>query len=100
MTDYVRLSPEALLDLQRTIQDANKQNLHEQIAEQEHILQILNKMDATELLGVVCKKLDENNTALRILTTQTHKLQETLLKQTELLQSLLPNQPEKPDNEQ
>lgn len=94
MTDYVRLSHEALLDLQRTIQEANKQTLNHKLGEQEQILKILNKADATELLGVVCKKLDENNTALRILATQIHKLQETLHEQTTLLKSLAPTQPE------
>ncbi len=89
MSDYVRLSPEALLDLQRAISEANKQSLHQQMEEQERIIQILNKADATELLGVVCKKLDENNTALRVLATQVHKLQDALAEQTKTIEKLL-----------
>ena len=89
MNDYVRLSPEALLDLQRTISEANKQSLHQQIEEQERIVQILNKTDATELLGVVCKKLDESNTAVRILATQVHKLQDAVMEQTKTIERLL-----------
>ena len=43
MSDYVRLSPEALLDLQRAISEANKQSLHQQMEEQERIIQIRNR---------------------------------------------------------
>lgn len=91
--DYVRLSPEALLDIQRTICEANKQSLHQQIEEQDRIIQMLNRADATELLGIVCKKLDENNTPLRVLATQLHKLQDTLLHQTALVEKLLEDEP-------
>lgn len=89
MADMVRLSPEALLDLQRTINDANKQSLHQQLEEQERIIQIINKTDATKLLNVVCKKLDENSTALRILATQVHKLNDALIEQGKIIEKLL-----------
>ena len=80
---YIRLSHEGLMDLQRTLLEANKERLHQQVEEQHHLIHAINRTDATGLLTEIKNKLEENNTALRILATQTNKLLDDINRQTE-----------------
>lgn len=92
--DYIRLAPEALKDIERVICEAGKHSLHQQMDEQERLIKSINRAEATQLLGAICQKLEENNTALRVLATQVHKLQDALMQQTALVEKLLSSQTE------
>lgn len=87
--DYIRLAPETLMDIERAIKEAQKQTLHQQMDEQEKIVQILNHTEATALLRQLTKKLEDNNTALRVLSAQVHKLQDALNTQAKMLEQFL-----------
>lgn len=88
-TQDFRLSHEGLMDIQRAIIEANKQHLHQQVEEQQHLINALNRTHSTSLIGEIKNKLEESNAALRILATQTNKLLDAINKQTEVMQKLL-----------
>ncbi len=92
--DYtkIRLSHEGLLDLQRVLGEARKERLSQITEEQNHLINALNRTDQTALLLDIKQKLEESNTALRILATQTNKLLDAINAQTTAITKLLENQ--------
>lgn len=89
--DRIRFSHEGLMDLQRAIMEATKQSLHQQVEEQQQIINTLNRTASTQILGEIKAKIEEGNTALRILATQTNKLIDAINRQTEILSTHMEN---------
>ncbi len=89
MDNYVRLSPEALLDLQRVLAEANKQSLHQKLDDRGQILDILNSAEANKLLLRISKQIEENNNSIRVLSTQIHRLHDALISQAQIIEQLL-----------
>lgn len=90
--DNIRLSREALLDLQRTIVEAKKQSLHQLVEDQQSLINTLNRTTLAESTYEIKNKLEETNTALRILATMQNKIIDILNQQTEILEKLAKNE--------